>query len=148
SFLACCCCSFFFFCSSSFFFSSSFFSSSFFFSSGDLGGSSFGLGSVFGPGFWEIGGRLGCGPLSPGCCESSVGCDGCSGPVVCQLVLTMPPEIVSITDPSALTCICPAMAKSPITGSIDHKSNSIPGAQLAVLGNVNGAGCVKVISAG
>src|SRR5262245_42699760 len=71
-----------------------------------------------------------------------------SGVNRCQLLLRIPPVIVSTSVPSALTSPVPTLSKKPVTGLIDQRSISVPGAYPARLGKVSGAGVVKTISAG
>ena len=67
---------------------------------------------------------------------------------MCQSFARIPPEIVSTTEPSALTSPVPTTTKVPASGSNDHRSVSLPGARLSMLGNVIGAGVAKVTPTG
>src|SRR6476660_9470284 len=73
---------------------------------------------------------------------------GAGGAGKCQLLLRTPPEMVSMVEPSALTCISPTSSNCPVTGLIDQRSIRVPGAQPERLGNVIGAGVAKTISPG
>lgn len=68
--------------------------------------------------------------------------------MACQLASRMPPEMVSTTEPSALTLPTPTIWKRPVAGDTDHRSSSLPGGMPSRLGTVTATGTVKVTPTG
>lgn len=73
---------------------------------------------------------------------------GAGGAKKCQLLLRMPPDMVSMVVLSVLTLPTPTLSKKPVVGLIDHKSIVVPGAYPARLGKERGAGVVNTMSPG